>query len=106
MDPLLSNKWALTWLCVYPAAKTTSKLKRMAYLMFTVIVLFGLMCGTVSHFAYFMKYKSTDLEGSLFGFMGFATFLALDYVMVFIYSQRRQVISIFDELSSICEHCK
>lgn len=106
MDPLLTNKWALTWLCVYPAAKTTSKTTRIAHIMFTATVLFGLLCGTVSHFAYFLKYKSTDLEGSLFGFMGFASFLALDYVMIFIYSQRSQVITIFEQLTNICENCK
>lgn len=106
MDPLQSNKWALTWLCVYPAAKTTSNLKKWAHLTFTVTVLFGLFCGTASHFAYFMKFKSADLEGSLFGFMGFASFLALDYVMLFVYSQRNQVVSIFQQLSMICESCK
>lgn len=106
MDPLLSSKWALTWLCVYPAAKTTSSLKKLAHLVFTVTVLFGLFCGTVSHFVYFIKFKSTDLEGSLFGFMGFASFLALDYVMFFVYSQRNQVVSIFQQLVVICESCK
>lgn len=106
MDPLLSNKWALTWLCVYPTAKTTSNWKIWAHRVFTVTVLFGLLCGTASHLAYFMKFKSTDLEGSLFGFMGFASFFALDYVMLFVYSQRNQVISIFEELAVICDGCK
>lgn len=106
MEPLITNRWLLTWLCVYSAARTTSELKKIGHIVFAVTVVFGLMCGTVSHFVYFLKFISTDLEGALVAFMGFTTFFALEYIMIVIYSERSQVTAIFEQLSHICENRK
>lgn len=101
MEPLITNKWVLTWLCVFPAAKATGKLENLVHIIFTAIVFFGQFCGTVPHFIFFMKHKSTDLEGSLSAFMGFTSFVAVDYIMLSFYVQRREVFTIFEHLSRI-----
>lgn len=106
MEPFKTNKWVLTWMCVFPAAIATSKLKRMAHILFAGTVLFGQFCGTVPHLAFFLEHKSTDLEGSLSAFMGFTTFFAVDYIIFSFYVQRKQVITIFEHLSIIYDSRK
>lgn len=78
----------------------------MAHIVFTVIVLFGLFCGTAPHLVFFLTYISTDLEGSLSAFMGFTSFFALDYIMLACYLQRKQIMTIFEQLSNIYDSRK
>lgn len=106
MDPLYTNKWALTWLCVYPATKTTSKWTKMAHISFTVANLIGQLCGAVSHFVYFLKYKSIDLGGAVYAFMGFTSFVALIYITISLYSQRHEIAILFEKLTKIYENRK
>lgn len=101
MEPLLTTKWVLTWLSVYPATESTSKFKKMAYTMFTVADYVGHLCGVFSHFAYFLKYLSTNLEDAIFAFMGAITFIGLIYIMAMLSLQRHQISDIFRKLSKI-----
>lgn len=104
MDPLFTYKWVLTWLCVYPAAKTTSKLTKMAHIVFTLTVLIGPLCGAVSHAAYILKFKSTNLNGAVFAFMGFTSLIAIIYIMISLYSQRHEITILFEQLTKIHEN--
>lgn len=106
MEPLKTNKWVLTWMCVFPTAEATGKMGKMAHIIFTAFVLFGQFCGTIPHLAFFLKHISNDLEGSLSAFMGFTTFLAVDYIILSFYVQRRQIITIFEHLSRIYDSRK
>lgn len=106
MEPLKTSKWLLTCMCIYPAAKATSRMKRLAYVMFAGLVIFGQFSGTFPHLAFFLINQSTDLEGSLSAFMGFTTFMAVDYIILSFYVQQEQVTNIFHHLSTIYDSRK
>lgn len=70
-------------------------------MMFAGLVIFGQFSGTIPHLAFFLIHQSTDLEGSLSAFMGFTTFMAVDYIILSFYVQHEQIIDIFQHLSTI-----
>lgn len=106
MEPLKTTKWVLTWLCVCPATESTSKFKRMAYVLFTIADYVAHFSALFSHVAYLWKYSSTDLEGTIFAFMGVVTFVGLIYIMASLSLQRKQITDIFRNLSKIYEFRK
>lgn len=106
MEPLITNRRILIWLCIYPAANTASNLDKMWHIAFTVVVLFGQFCGTVPHFVYFCMNITGDLEGSLTAFMGFTSYLVITYIMLSCYLQRKQISQIFAHLTNIYDSRK
>ena len=101
MEPLKTTKWVLAWLCVYSASETASEFKRTAYTIFTAVDYIGHFCGVLTHFAYFLKYLSTDLAGAVFAFMGTTTFIGVTYVMTSLSLHRDQINDMFKKLDRI-----
>lgn len=97
----MTIKQMLIWLCICPSAKFTSKSKKIAHIIFAAMIFTGHMGGTISHLAFFLKFRSTDLEGAVFSFMGAGAFSGILYVTMTVFLLRYQICAIFDELSII-----
>lgn len=101
MKPLVTNQRVLTWLCVYPGEKTTSKIKQLAYIIFSLIVFSGILSSLIASVAYFMKFVSIDLEVALYAVSQIAAAASVLYAIVMTYFSRHGIASIFHKLSEI-----
>lgn len=101
MQPLMTAKRVLIWLCIYPSLKAASMLERTAHAVFAVMIFFGLIFGAIAHMAFMIKYGTTDLKGSIFSFNGSFGVSSTFYIMITVFSMRNQISSILDQLSFI-----
>lgn len=101
--PLATSQKVLTWLCVYPADKNTSFLKRCAYVALYFYVLIGNMSVLISSIVFFVTYVSTDFELSLYAVFQMAAYTSSTYLMLLAYTLRNQITSVFDGLARIYE---
>lgn len=83
-----------TWLSIYPAAKGTSRLEKTAHFTFGFTVFLANFCAALAHLGYLCKYISIDLKGSVFAFMGVASFGCLTYIIITVFRLRLQICSI------------
>lgn len=97
----MTAKWVLIWLCIYPSAKSTGKFQKIAHILFTIVYFMGCVLGALCHFAFLLKNRSTDLNGSIFSFNGSFGFSAMFYVMVTVFSLRSEICAILDQLTTI-----
>lgn len=74
MQPLLTVKRILIWLCMTPPEKSTSEWEKKQYLVFAFIVISSFLFMLMAHVAYIVEFLRTDLAGSLFAFLGVCGF--------------------------------
>lgn len=103
MGPLMTNREALTWLYICPSAEPLTKSKRNARKTFFVAVCVGHVCGFAIHVAYVFKIGLSNLEGSIYAFMGAVAFFSSGYILVTVFVFRHQIGVILEQLSSIYE---
>lgn len=101
MEPLKTPKKIFTMFHIYPASKSTSKRKRMAYMILGAAVLIGNFCAMLAHLTYLLQHMSIDANGSIFAFMGVSAFGCVTYVTMTIYILRKQITAILNKLSQI-----
>lgn len=106
MEPLETPKCIFTLQCVYPAAKSTTKWKRIGYISFALMIFCGTFFGTVAHLAYLLKFSKIDFKGSIFACSGIIVFSGVMYIIVTIFVLRNQISAIFDNLVSIYDTCE
>lgn len=109
MKPLVTNKRVLTWLCVYPADRTTSSTMKLAYVIFSCVVFFGILISLIASWAFFLKYASIDLEVALFAASQIAAASGILYAIIMTLFSRRKLTAIFLKLNEIYDaspfHC-
>lgn len=101
MEPLVTAKQMLIWLCICPSPKSSSKSTKIAHILCTILVFMGNVLGTITHSMFLFKLSSIDVKGSVFSFMGATGFAGMIYVMITAFSFRYQVRAILDQLSII-----
>lgn len=106
MNPLETNKKVLIWLCLCPAEKSTKWTRKLIYIIFALIILTGNLCAFGTSVAYFLRYVSTDLEGSLYALYQIGAFYALIYMTITAFYLRQEILALFDSLTKIYEKCK
>lgn len=106
IKPLATNQRVLTWLCVYPAEKTTCKFKQMAYIFFSFVVFSGILSSLIASVAYFMKFVSIDLEVALYAVSQIAAAASVLYAIAMTYLSRRGITAIFQKLNEIYDQSK
>lgn len=106
MKPLVTNRRVLTWLCVYPADATTSKLKQLAYILFSLIVFAGILSSLMASIAFFWKYVLVDLEVALYAVSQIAAAASILYAIVMTLFSRQGITNIFQKLTKIYETSK
>lgn len=99
--PLATSQKVLTWLCVYPADRNTSFLKKCAYVALYFYVLIGNMSVLISSMVYFATYVSTDFELSLYAVFQIAAYTSSTYLMLLAYTLRYKITAVFDGLARI-----
>lgn len=107
MEPLVTTRRCLIWLCIYPANESTSQWQKLAHTISATTALTGLICGFVSSLVFSWKYVSIDLGRSMFAFtFAAAEFTAIYMALVGMILMRRKICTIFDKLSTIYKASK
>lgn len=100
MDPLVTTKRILIWMCMYPAEKL-SRWRSAARIAFVVMQFCITLFAVSAYMAFIVENIATDLENVLLTFMAFVACSNLIYVMIVAFFVRHQVPSIFKQLSNI-----
>lgn len=106
MDPLATNRRVLTWLCVFPPEKGTTKAQRMAHVALSLSVFVVNMGSFFVSLAYFLKYMSIDLEQSLFAVVQMLGEVNMTYISIITYILRRQITATYKSLCRIYKACE
>lgn len=102
MEPLVTNRRCLTWLCICEADKSTNRWKKFAHAIYAVTVVVGCIGAFASSFAYSWKFASIDLGKSLFSLMFVAAEITAIYsALVGMILMRHKIDPIFNSLSTI-----
>lgn len=106
MQPLVTVKRILIWLCMTPPEKSASKWKKTQYFVFAFAVIFSFVFLLMAHVAYIAKFLTTNLPGCLFAFLGVCGFWGVLYIMISAFIMRQEMNNIFDHLAEIYEFSK
>lgn len=106
MKPLITVKETLTWLSICQPAEPTSKSKRIARIVFSMLIFTGNICGIIIHLAHIFKIGLRDPEGSIFSFMGSVGYIGATYILATAFIFRYRIMIIFEQLSNIYDTCK
>lgn len=101
MNLLPTIKSGMKWLCIYPANKSESVRQKIAYKIVGGTVVVINCAGTASHFAFMLKFWSTDLEGSLTAFMGLVANIGTIYTKLIAFLLQHRMHRIFVKLAKI-----
>lgn len=106
MNPLSTTKSVMTWLYIYPANESASAWQKIAYKCVGCTIIGIMSFGSASHLAFILQFWSTDLEESLFVFMGFISYSGTVYTKLIEFRLQHQMHGIFETLSTIYDASK
>lgn len=106
MVPLAIHKRVWTWLCVYPIDESTSKWKKLVYIIFTLVILAANLSIIPASVAFAMKFVSTDLEGSLHALFQITACTGIIFAMFSGFILRHKISTIFEQLTEIYNRSK
>lgn len=107
MEPLPTTRQCLIWLRLCPADELTCRRQKIAHIVFSMIILIGLIFNIAASLVYCWKFVSIDLGRSIFAFMIVTGQFAIIYmVLVGVILMRHKIGTIFDTLSTIYETSK
>lgn len=107
MEPLVTNRQCLIWLRICPADEFTSRRQKLAYTIFAVFVVIGLVCGLAGSLSSGWKFMSIDLGESVYAFVySIALIIVLFMALVGQIVLPHKIVSIFDNLKAIYKACE
>lgn len=106
MRPLATNHRVLTWLCLCPAAKNTTRWVQFSYILFTVTTFLLVIIEQISSIVYFFTFVRSDLEIALNSIFQIFTGFGLLYMLIAMFFLRDQISAIFIKLSDIYKASK
>lgn len=102
MEPLVTNRQCLVWLCICPADKSTSRWQKAAHAISAATALSGLIAGFASETAFAWKFISIDAGQAMYALTFMSGELAVFYMaLVGMIFQRHKIDKIFINLSAI-----
>lgn len=101
MEPLVTNRHVLTWLCLYPAPKGVSPYKRMGHILFSGIVFGANVSYLVVSFIFLLKHIRVDLREAFFAIYQVAGMIAPIYCTIIAYFSRHNMLKIFNGLAKV-----
>lgn len=101
MEPLLTNRRIMMWLCVCPAIATSTKWQRFGYMVFTFFIIALNLSGLAASAVFFTKFVWTDLENSLFNIFNMSGHLSVLYMFIILFSSRRKITSLYEFLAEL-----
>lgn len=106
MNPLVTNRRVLTWLCIYPAREGTTRRQKRMFIAFSLVSATTIMWCFLSGLAFFMKYVTIDLEMALQSVFILCSAFGALYVQVVLLLSRQKIKSLFDQLTDIYDKRK
>lgn len=106
MKILVTNRRALTVLCLCPADEGTTKKQKFLYIAFSIITNIMVLCAITASFVFFCKNISVDLDASLYSLLQISTFLNVFYMTMAAFTFRQQMGDIFEKLQEIYDASK
>lgn len=107
MIPLKTNRFVLTWLCVYPAEIDTSIWKQRAqksFCIFNFVFLILLICTSLMHLS--KSHIERNSEEIVFMVLQITGILNSIYLMAAIFILRDKITQMLDSLTEIYKICK
>lgn len=101
MKPLKTSQQVMTWLCMCSADESISKMKRIFYAGFTLIVLSLAFLGLLTSIGFLVKYASDDLENALYAIFQVGAYAAMLNSIIVGLINRHRIATIFIELSKL-----
>lgn len=101
MDPLVTNKKMLMWLCILPAQAQTNQNMKLLYIVTSFTLLTSCFLGLIASVAFMVKYLSTNLEDCLYALFQVSGDASALYMILIAFILRRQIAALFDQLSEI-----
>lgn len=100
------TKRILKWICIFPVTKPMAKWKRVARIVFVVLLVSFTIFAISAYYAFVVKNIKTDLEDALLTSMSLITCSGLVYMMLVAFFTRHRVSTIFHQLSIIYDDGK
>lgn len=101
LEPLATNRWVLTWLCIYPPPKNTTTMKRLGHILFSFVTFAANFSYLVVSFIFLMKYIRVDLNEAFFAIYQVAGMLAPIYCNIIAYFIRHSLSTVLKGLTKI-----
>lgn len=101
MRPLVATQRVLVLLLVCPADENSSRWEKIANHVFTFAMFFTLLFAIPAYMAYFWKFKSVELETSLFAAMLSNNVSGLVFLSVVMFAFRHKISDLLNKLSDI-----
>lgn len=105
MRPLHTTELVLTWLCLLPTDKTTSKWVKFGYLLLSVTAITINNSMLIASIVYFLKYPSTG-EAIFFLVFEIIGVIPMIAMMLISYCLRHKIVLIFNKFSQIYAESK
>lgn len=106
MKPLVTNKKMLTWLCVCPVDKNTSKWKEITFIILTINIMSILVTALIGSGIFVVELLTVNLIDSMYALSQVFVLFNLLYTFMVLYYKRLEVEAIFDGLSDIYKEGK
>lgn len=106
MNPLETNQRVLMWLCGFPPNESSTKIERIAYIIFTLSIISSYSLSVEAGITFIIKTYAINLEETLFSLYHTIGSLIMIYQTVATVIFRRQITGIFEGLSKIYNKCE
>lgn len=103
IKPLNLDQEVLTWLCVLPAEKSTSKWRKRTYIAFVLAAILCVLTVTLSSLMYALKFMSIDLQKSLIGLESVFAAIQMANSIVVLFLIHHKIPIIYGNLTEIYE---
>lgn len=102
MEPMVTNKNVLIWLCMYPFEEGTTLAMKIAYVSYTLVTFVVNFSAVFCAAAFIYKFFSSDLERCLYALLHIVAHSAIVYIQIAAtYLQKKIKTDIFDHLQKI-----
>lgn len=101
MRPLPTAQHMLSWLCICSDESSLNRLKKLAYICFSVAIIMVFLSLEAASTLYALRYKSIDLTKSLATSPQVLGWLPLLYMFLAALILRHKIIDIFKKLNDI-----
>lgn len=103
MESLQTSKRVLTYLSLHPDNNESNKWIRVARRILPLLFVVVISCAILGCLSFIMKFKSTNMEATLFTAMVALVYVGLIFIMVFAFFARYKLTTMFEGLSEIYE---
>lgn len=101
MEPLVTSRRVMTWLCTHPADAATSKKERILYVVCTLASGTTTFLALLAGVAFIVLYLPVDLEICLYAVFQVASQIAVLNAMIIAVFNQQRIATIFTKLSQI-----